>query len=273
MTSSITPIVGSRSAMSASSSSPRTSRAPMIPAACCAPRARRTCAPGGLPPVRARIATESPADLCASSVPAAPISTSSGWAPTASTISRSAARVSRPRCTSPCTAIMKSVAEIGFWMNSAADFRNAVTARSTVACPVMIATGRSGSSCPIRSSSSRPFIPGISRSVSTRSHGPSSRFSSPVAASVTYLVSNRPSARSSWAAQRPNTRSSSITRIRPRAEAGLPSSICPPELTSGRAVTYRQVVTNCSYMITESNKGAPHRGRRHIRHLTRGDNF
>ena len=75
-----------------------------------------------------RMATRSPAARWAISVPAAPISTSSGWAPMASTGSLPAARAARPASTSSVALATSISAVIGFSRNSAAELRNAVTA-------------------------------------------------------------------------------------------------------------------------------------------------
>ncbi len=145
----------------------------MTSAALCDSAARRTPVPPCAPRDNVRIATVSPAARCASRVPAAPISTSSGWAPTASTVSWELARTARPCSTSLVTFDLNSSGVIGFWMNSTADWRRADTAMSTVAWAVATAIGRLGSSCLMWSISSSPEIDGMSTSVITKSHGPS----------------------------------------------------------------------------------------------------
>ena len=74
------------------------------------------------------MATVSPAARWASSAPAAPISTSSGWAPMASTVSRPAARAAWPASTSLVALAARSSALIGLDRNSAAAPRRAETA-------------------------------------------------------------------------------------------------------------------------------------------------
>src|ERR1039457_5411666 len=124
----MTPMVGLPSGMRVSCRSSRNSRAPMTSAACCDSRARRTWSPPCAPRERVKIATVSPAALWASSVPAAPISTSSGCAPMARTVSRPAARAARPASTSSVALATRFSAVMGFCRNSAAELRSAETA-------------------------------------------------------------------------------------------------------------------------------------------------
>ena len=123
-------IVSAPSPMWLSSSSPRYRSAPMISAA---RRDSSAPAPPAWPPPRApwlsvRIATASPSRLWTSSVPPAPISTSSGCAPTASTLSRAAFRFARPLFTSVVAVAIRSSGWTGFSRNSSASLRMAWTA-------------------------------------------------------------------------------------------------------------------------------------------------
>ena len=75
-----------------------------------------------------RMATASPAAPCAASVPPAPISTSSGCAPTASTVSLCLSLAARPASISSVALATRSPGLTGFIRNSAAAPRSAETA-------------------------------------------------------------------------------------------------------------------------------------------------
>ena len=124
----ITPIVGSPSLMLVSRRFSWYRVAPMTLAACCDSLARVSSTPPRAPRLRVRIDTSWPIRRCASSVPAAPISTSSGCAPMASTLCRLASRAARPLATRPATTATSRSGWIGFSRNSSALLRSACTA-------------------------------------------------------------------------------------------------------------------------------------------------
>ena len=125
----ITPIVGSPSRMLVSCRSSWYRVAPMTSAAFPDSLARvSAAAPPRAPRLRVRIATSWPSRRCMASVPAAPISTSSGCAPMASTLCRAASRAARPLATSAVTVSTSLSGRTGFSRNSSALFRSARTA-------------------------------------------------------------------------------------------------------------------------------------------------
>ncbi len=129
--------------------------------------------------------------------------------------------------TSAETLVTNSSAVTGLWMKSVPGCRIAATARSTVGCAVTTTTGMSGSSRRNRSRNSIPLIRGISTSVITMSQGSASiAFSPDIGSSKCRMANPRDS--STLVAHRPKTRSSSISRTRPRGAAGAESAICPP---------------------------------------------
>ena len=189
----------------------------------------------GTPRESVRIVTASPSAWWASSVPAAPISTSPGCAPIASTLSVVPAGAAGRWAIREATLAARSSGIMGFWMNSVPASRSVVTARATDGCAVTTATGSDGSRRRTRSRNSRPVRRGISTSVITRSQRSDSTSRSPSSGSSRCLISN-PRACSTLVAHTPKTRSSSMSRIRPRGASGLGSSIVP---SGGRAAVPR----------------------------------
>ncbi len=90
--------------------------------------ARVSSVPPRAPRLRVRIDTSCPSRRCMASVPAAPISTSSGCAPMASTLCRAASRAARPLATRAATVSTSLSGRTGFSRNSSALLRSARTA-------------------------------------------------------------------------------------------------------------------------------------------------
>ncbi len=91
----------------------------------------------------------------------------------------------------------------------------------TGACALITTTGRPGATVRTAPSSSRPVMPGRSRSVSSRSQCSAAASRSATTGSAVWVTSNRARLASTCTANRAASGSSSTTRIRPRVPSVL----------------------------------------------------
>ena len=223
----ITPTAGSPSSLPVSWRSSANNVAPRASAAISDSPGRAIWVPSLCPVTRlprlvsVRTEISCPASRCASRAPAAPIATSPGCAPMASTACRPARRAARPLAVSETAEASSRSGRTGFCRNSSARFRSARTALSACSWAVITAMGRSGESLRSASRNSRPVMPGSSASVRTRSQAAEPTCRSATAGSGVCVTSNPPRLPSTCIAKWAATASSSTRRIRP----GWPS--CP----------------------------------------------